>query len=186
MRILHAPADVGGHARGLSEAERALGHVSDVVVFSQGPYGYAADIDLRAGADRPLPVRFARRAAFLREAIDRYDLFHFNFGQTLMQVRQFGHVVDELPSLKRRGKTVIVTYQGCDVRPFDRCFCRSVACAREAACRQPAADRARAYADHVFFLNPDLAHWLPGGTFPALREQRPTEARARSARGAPR
>lgn len=164
-RILHAPADVGGHARGLAVAERELGLRSDVAVFTPGPFGYETDIDMRAGVDQPLPVRFARRGAFLREAIRRYDVFHFNFGQTLMQVRQLGRVVDELPLLRRLGKTVIVTFQGCDVRPFANCFCRQPSCAAETPYRQPAAERALRYADRVVFLNPDLGQWLPGARF---------------------
>jgi glycosyltransferase involved in cell wall biosynthesis len=110
-------------------------------------------------------VRFARRGRFLREAVGRYDVFHFNFGQTLLQVRRLGRVVDELPLLRRLGKTVIVTYQGCDVRPFERCFCRQATCAAEAPYRQPAADRALRYADRVCYLNPDLGQWLPGARF---------------------
>lgn len=165
LRILHAPADVGGNARGLARAERELGLESDVAVFTPGPFGYEADIDLDAGVDHPLPVRFARRGRFLREALRRYDVFHFNFGQTLLQVRQLGRVVDELPLLRRLGKTVIVTYQGCDVRPFAECFCRQTTCAAEAPYRQPAADRALRYADRVCYLNPDLGQWLPGARF---------------------
>lgn len=165
LRILHAPADVGGNARGLSQAERDLGFESDVAVFTIGDFGYEADIDLHAGTDQPVWRRIARRALFLREAIDRYDVFHFNFGQTLMGVRQFGRVVDELPLLRRRDKTIIMTYQGCDVRPYASCFCRKPWCPKETAYRQPAADRALRYADRVCFLNPDLGQWLPGATF---------------------
>jgi glycosyltransferase involved in cell wall biosynthesis len=165
LRILHAPADVGGHARGLAEAERELGYESDVAVFAPGPFGYAADLDLHAGGDQALPVRFARRGAFLARAIERYDVFHFNFGQTLMQVRQLGRVADELPLLRRLGKTVIVTFQGCDVRPFANCHCRNPVCAAQTGYRQPAADRAQRYADRVLYLNPDLGRWLPGGRF---------------------
>jgi glycosyltransferase involved in cell wall biosynthesis len=165
LRILHAPADVGGHARGLAEAERELGFLSDVAVFTPGPFGYRADIDLRAGGDQSLPIRFARRGAFLARAIERYDVIHFNFGQTLLQVRQLGRVVDELPLLRRLGKTVIVTFQGCDVRPFAHCHCRNAQCAAQTVYRQAAADRALRYADRVLYLNPDLGRWLPGGRF---------------------
>jgi glycosyltransferase involved in cell wall biosynthesis len=165
VRILHAPADVGGNARGLSQAERELGFESDVAVFSPGPFGYLADIDLHAGVDQPLPVRFARRGAFLRRAVERYDVFHFNFGQTLMQVRKLGRVADELPLLRRLGKTVIVTYQGCDVRPYASCHCRQEHCASGTHLRQPAADRALRYADRVLYLNPDLGRYLPGARF---------------------
>jgi hypothetical protein len=164
-RILHAPFDIGGHARQLSLAERELGLDSEVAVFASQAYGFGTDIDLRAGVDSPLPLRLARRAAFLRRALESYDIFHFNFGQTLLQVRQLGRVVDELPLLKRRGKTVLMTFQGCDVRPFARCHCRDRSCARLTHYRAPAAARALRYADRVFHLNPDLGRELPGSRF---------------------
>jgi hypothetical protein len=149
-RILHAPHDVGGHARQLSLAERELGLESDVAVFSPQSYGYEADVDLRAGVDVPVPLRMARRGAFLRQALRRYDIFHFNFGQTLMQVRQLGRVVDELPLLRRSGKTILVTFQGCDVRPFANCFCRNRSCAATTSYRAPAAARLLNYAHRSF------------------------------------
>jgi glycosyltransferase involved in cell wall biosynthesis len=163
--ILHAPADVGGHAFGLSRGERELGLRSDVAVFSPGPFGYGTDIDLRAGVDHALPVRIARRAAFLRRALERYDIFHFNFGQTLLTLRHFGLALDELSLLRRRGKKVIVTYQGCDVRPFEACACRNPRCVAESPARQPRAARLTAFADRVLYLNPDLRRWLPTGRF---------------------
>jgi glycosyltransferase involved in cell wall biosynthesis len=174
-RILHAPADVGGHAFGLSRGERELGLRSDVAVFSPGPFGYGTDFDLRAGVDEPLPVRIGRRAAFLRRALERYDVFHFNFGQTLLTLRQFGLAFDELPLLRRLGKKVIVTYQGCDVRPFEACACRNPRCVAESPARLPRAARLTAFADKVLYLNPDLRRWLPTGTFVPYANVDPAE-----------
>jgi glycosyltransferase involved in cell wall biosynthesis len=165
LRILHAPTDVGGNAFGLSRAERELGLESDVAVFSPGPFQYGFDIDLQAGIDRPVWLRLGRRAAFLARAARRYDVFHFNFGLTLLTVRQLSLVLDELPLLKRLGKTVLVTYQGCDVRPKLSCPCRKPGCFAEDRYRRPAALRALAHADRVFYLNPDLRNWLPGARF---------------------
>jgi glycosyltransferase involved in cell wall biosynthesis len=176
--ILHAPADVGGNAYGLSRAERELGLRSDVAVFSPGPFGYGFDVDLRAGIDYPLWIRFPRRAAFLRRALRQYDVFHFNFGLTFLQVRQLGVVLDELALVKRAGKTVLMTYQGCDVRPKANCPCRHPECFAGARYRQPAAERVLRHADRVFFLNPDLRHWLPGATFVPYASVDPREIRA--------
>jgi glycosyltransferase involved in cell wall biosynthesis len=142
-----------------------LGLVSDVAVFAPGPLGYGYDVDLHAGIDRPVGLRMVRRAAFLRRALRRYDVFHFNFGLTLLSVRQLGHVADELALLRRLGKTVLVTYQGCDVRPKAECPCRNAECLATHQYRQPAADRALRFAHRVFFLNPDLRRWLPGARF---------------------
>lgn len=164
-RILHAPFDVGGQARGLSLAERELGLTSDVVVFRAQRWGYENDIDLDAALPVPLPIRMARRARFLRTALDRYDIFHFNFGHTLLQLRQLGRVVDELPLLRRRGKTILVTYQGCDARTFPHCHCRNPSCIPATGYRRRAAARFLRFADRVFYLNPDLEQFLPGATF---------------------
>jgi len=165
MRIVHAPADVAGQAYGLSRAERELGFESDVVIFTPSGLGYGYDVDLDTGLGVPVWKRLLRRAAFLRGAVDRYDLFHFNFGQTIVGVRVFGRVFDELAWLKRRGKTVFVTYQGSDVRPAARCPCGTEECRRLDRYRRPGAERALRFADRVFYQNPDLREWLPGAHF---------------------
>ena len=164
-RILHAPTDVAAHAYGLSRAERRLGFESDVALFSPGPYGYRYDIDMHAGVDQPVWRRLARRARFLRRAAREYDVFHFNFGQTILTIRQLGHVVDELGWLKRRGKTILVSYLGSDVRPSANCPCTKASCRAADRYRSAAARRFATHADRVFYVNPDLRRWLPTGRF---------------------
>src|SRR5215217_1584032 len=165
VRVLHAPTDVGGNAFGLSHAERELGFKSDVAIFSPGPFGYGYDIDLHAGIDQPVWRRMLRRMRFLSKVVDDYDVFHFNFGQSILTVRQLGFVIDELGWLKRRGKAIFVTYQGSDIRPAARCPCGQRWCLDAEPYRQPAAKRFLAHADRVFYLNPDLREWLPGARF---------------------
>jgi glycosyltransferase involved in cell wall biosynthesis len=163
-RILHAPADVAGNAFRLSRAERELGLHSDVAVIRAGQFGYGADIRLGLKGEGTAR-RLASRAAFLRRALRDYDIVHFNFGQTLFAWRMFGHVLNELPLYKRVGKTVLVTFQGCDVRPWACCFCRLEHCRSEDRYRLPNAARFLRYADRCFYLNPDMRRWLPGSRF---------------------
>jgi glycosyltransferase involved in cell wall biosynthesis len=163
-RILHAPTDVAGNAFRLSRAERELGLISDVLVTTTGRWGYDADInlDLRGhGA----PWQLASRMVYLRRAIRDYDIIHFNFGQSLFAARLFGRVFSELPLIKRAGKTILVTFQGCDIRPQAACFCSLEQCRVEDRYRIPNAVRFLRYADRCFYLNPDLRHWLPGSRF---------------------
>ena len=181
MRVLHAPTDVGGHAYGLSRAERELGIRSDVAVFVAGPYGYGADLRFNV-EDRFLPRRFAIRAGFLARALREYDVFHFNFGQSLLALRVAGRVVNELPLLKRAGKTILVTYQGCDVRPQACCFCHRPDCAREDPYRPVAAAQFARYADRTFHLNPDLAQWLAASRFMPYASVDPRKLSAAPAR----
>jgi hypothetical protein len=175
-RILHAPADVGGHAFGLSRAERELGLVSDVAVLAAGPFGYRADIrfELQGKAKRR---RLAARVRLLARALRSYDIIHFNFGQSLIPLWAHGHVLNELPLIKRAGKTIMVTFQGCDVRPQECCFCEQEHCRAENPYRQPNAARFLRYADRCFHLNPDLARWLPGSRFLPYANVDPRELR---------
>jgi glycosyl transferase family 1 len=163
-RILHVPADVGGHAFGLSRAERELGFHSDVAVLAGGPFGYGADIrfDLEGkGRLRQLAVR----TGLLARALRSYDVIHFNFGQSMIPLRAGGRILDELPLVRRAGKTILVTFQGCDVRPQECCFCSQEHCRAETPHRLPNAHHFLRYADRCFHLNPDLRRWLPGSRF---------------------
>jgi glycosyltransferase involved in cell wall biosynthesis len=174
---------VAGQAYGLSRAERRLGLTSDVAVFAPSGYGYGFDIDIGARAADPLWRQLGRRLSFLRRAVDAYDVFHFNFGQTILSIRRFGHVVDELAWLRRRGKTILFTYQGSDVRPSDHCPCEKPECRQLDRYRRLGARRAVRFADRVFYQNPDLRQWLPGASFlpyaavdpSALRPEPPPE-----------
>ncbi|PZR66953.1 MAG: hypothetical protein DLM63_07780 [Solirubrobacterales bacterium] len=163
LRILHAPEDVGGHAYGLSRAERELGLRSDVAVLGEGRFGYGAD--LRYDPERTPWSRLASRVRLLRHALRDYDVIHFNFGQSFVPLQAAGIGFNDLPLIKRAGKTVLVTFQGCDVRPAASCFCRRASCRREDRCRQPNARRFIRDADRIFHLNPDLGQWLPGSRF---------------------
>jgi glycosyltransferase involved in cell wall biosynthesis len=156
---------VAGQAYGLSRAERTLGLASDVAVFTPSPYGYGFDIDIGARPTDPLWRQLSRRVAFLRRAVEDYDVFHFNFGQTILSIRRLGHVFDELAWLRRRGKTILFTYQGSDVRPAHHCPCMKPECRQLDRYRRRAAQRALRYADRVFYQNPDLRQWLPAASF---------------------
>lgn len=163
-RILHLPADVGGHAFGLSRAERELGLHSDVAVLTAGPFGYEADVrvDLEG---RGRWAQLGARGRMLGRALRSYDLIHFNFGQSLLPFWFGDHVLNELPVLRAAGKTIFVTFQGCDVRPQRCCFCTKEHCRAETSRRLPNAERFLRYADRCFYLNPDLRRWLPGSRF---------------------
>jgi glycosyltransferase involved in cell wall biosynthesis len=169
---------VAGQAYGLSRAERTLGLTSDVAVFTPSGYGYGFDIDIGARPSEPLWRQFGRRLSFLRRAMEAYDIFHFNFGQTILSIRRFGRVVDELAWLRRRGKTILFTYQGSDVRPSNQCPCTRPECRQLDRYRRLGAGRALRYADRVFYQNPDLRQWLPGASFLPYAAVDPSKLRA--------
>ncbi len=163
-RILHAPTDVAGNAFQLSRAERELGLRSDVVVIATGRWGYEVDVNLDVDGHGTLR-QLASRVAFLRRAMREYDIIHFNFGQSLFAARVLGRVFSELPLIKRAGKTILVTFQGCDARPMAYCYCSEEHCRAEDRYRIPNTARFLRYADRSFHVNPDLRRWLPGSRF---------------------
>jgi glycosyl transferase family 1 len=185
VRVLHCPTETGGHAWGLSRAERALGVQSDVMVRHSSWLEFPCDVDLRL-RDHALPVRLLRLGRFFLHAVRTYDVFHFNWGMSLLDHRAWHVHHWDFPLLKRLGKRIIVTFQGCDARMkmLSRERLSTSACAEcDVAWCTPAMDALRqeriqkvcAYADHVFAVNPDLMHYLPGAEFLPYASVNPNE-----------
>ncbi|PKL77178.1 MAG: hypothetical protein CVV27_06535 [Candidatus Melainabacteria bacterium HGW-Melainabacteria-1] len=177
MKVLHLPTPVGGNAWGLAQAERAIGLDSEVLIKHDTWLHYPAD---RILFESPPATRLEKLKTLplLLEQVQRlsreFDVFHFNFGSTLLDFPSIGLPLAELPLFSRRGK-VFVTYNGCDARQKYPTMAR----VRQAAChqadcyngmcnsgkedtqRQTKIARFARYARHVFALNPDLLYFLP-------------------------
>lgn len=174
LRVLHAPTDVGGHPSGLVAAEKALGIESVLAVLYRSWFGYPVDIDLDLGQTNRWS-RLMKRAWFGLKAMPRYDVFHFNFGQSFLP-RLGAHGID-LPLLRAAGKTVIMTYQGCDARQVSYCQKHfALSCCgqqqgdglchvRDDAGKEKGIRYASRFAHRLFCLNPDLLHVVPESEF---------------------
>ena len=184
MRIIHCPTDTGGNPSGLARAERILGADSSAAVFVPSWLQYPMDINLRLGSKS----RFGRligRCRFGASAIRRYDIFHFNFGETLLPM--LGPIGIDLPLLRLFGKRIFVTFQGSDARPAAYApslyEMSSVGQQRTHGLRRQRDDRAKAwrvayvtrYAHKVFCVNPDLLHFVPGAEFVPYASVDPSE-----------
>src|SRR5690242_7052347 len=117
MKVLHLPTDVGGNSWGLSQGERSLGLFSEVLTLSRSKIGYPSDIHLYDESQSPSRYYklFKRICAFLKIR-NRYDVFHFNFGMSLIHLLQhpiFYHF--DLPFYPKSAR-LFVTYNGCDAR----------------------------------------------------------------------
>jgi len=180
-RIIHAPWNIGGNPLGLSRAERELGFRSDVLVLQQNPFGYEADIDLRLGR-WPGPAATVKRGIRALRSLPAYDVFHYNFGQTIYQrLDRRGRLHTELRWLKRMGKLILVTFQGDDVRPPGAnpfADYSEEGLALQQRFQEPRRDALLRFADRVFFLNPDLRRWLPGAEFRAYASADPRAIRS--------
>lgn len=180
MRILHLPHNVGGFPYGLAEGERRLGHESRVLNLSRSRYGYAADYVLDIDRRNRLGRWLAYGGALARFRRG-FDLYHFNFGSSLLHFPNRKLDLLDLPFYDSRARKVF-TYQGCDARQkyptmerhtaqgdeLAACFeedCYGGACnsgVRDTQ-RRRAIDKAARHADHMFAVNPDLLHFLPEG-----------------------
>lgn len=171
MKVLHLPSPVGGHNWGLAQGEKALGLDSKVLIDTSTWLNYKSDICLYKQDDSNFYKLIKRIEAFLKYR-SKYDIYHFNFGSSLLDFRHYGvHYVD-LPFYN--GKK-IMTYNGCDARQkhptmnrVDFSACHSQEC-YQGMCNNGKLDQIRQMRitkvsksiDHIFSLNPDLMYFLP-------------------------
>ncbi len=179
MKVIHLPSSVAGNSWGLSRGERDLGLHSDVLVLYPGRYQYPADRFIFKTPPSNVIGKLARRlcipviAKEIFSIRKKYDVFHFNFGTSLLDLWMLGLPLLDVPLYKTRGK-IVVTYNGCDARQkyptVDRTLfsaCQSDRCSM--LCNRGISgmiNRKRIakfdiYADAIFALNPDLLYFLP-------------------------
>lgn len=173
MRVLHLPTLVGGMAWGLAQGERRLGLDARVLTTSDNWLNYPYDISLHWEKKNAIGVFLSSVRTFLKYR-NKFDVFHFNFGSTLIDFRTYGAHHLDLPFYPRNRK-IIFTYNGCDARqkfktmervPFAACYekecyagmCNSV---KKDKMREKRINYVSKYADHIFAVNPDLLYFLP-------------------------
>jgi glycosyltransferase involved in cell wall biosynthesis len=172
LRVLHCPTTCGGNPQHLARAERAVGLQSWAVAFGENAFQYEADEVIESRLLIEL-----KRWNVLWRAMRRYDVIHFNMGRTIFPplVTSKGSSSQQFPSLlhdaygvyaralgmkdlallHRMEKGIFVTFQGGDARQGIFSTPRSDIVKRKVIA---AFDR---YADGIFYLNPDLAQFLP-------------------------
>lgn len=176
MRVLHLPADIGGMAWSLSRAERELGFGSDVLVRTPARHDPTEALaDRWVLADKRRPVHAALNLASAFWQIRReYDVFHFNFGATLLHAQMSPMAQPEL-SLYPRSAKVFATYNGCDARQKYPTMDRGgISACQEPDCyggmcnsgkrderRRAGIERMAERAAHIWAVNPDLLRFLP-------------------------
>ena len=182
MKVLHTPTNVGNQPWVLSRQERELGIQSDLVINYGTWLNYPADKTLGV-AGRMSVADIFRRMAFGFSAPFTYDVFHYYFGRSSLYwddwARWNGFPFLDLRLAKKLGKPVFMTLQGCDARLAKQSnannavtMCRKGGCDVFAAClatydhkRQWLIDHILPLCDKVFYLNPELGHYVPKGNF---------------------
>jgi hypothetical protein len=134
--VLHTPHNVGNQPQQLARAEREIGLDSWCVAFEETYRRYPTDEVLVEPHESRLLLE-AKRWGLLSRALRRYDVVHFNSGQSLMPppapfavyapgqnelLRRahylYGRAIgmNDLYLLRKAGKGIVVTYQGDDAR----------------------------------------------------------------------
>lgn len=161
---------------------RKLGHHSEVVVNYGTWLGYPADRILGQHGDRSWR-NVARRAVNGLSQPFTKNVLHCYFGRSFMSWDDLGNLdrlsLADLQLAKRLGRRIVMTYQGCDARLAGESnrrnavtMCRPDGCSAYANCvagidatRQANVARIDQLADLVLFVNPELGHYLPRGSF---------------------
>jgi len=172
LKILHLPTSVGGNSFGLSRAERKLGLDSDVLTLDKNYLEYPSDMELDLSGNRF--INLAKIILCLTKIRNKYNIFHFNFGSSLLSITRLRLDFLDLYFYKKESK-FFVTYNGCDcrqkykiIKKYDVCACSYTECyngicdSEEVDClKQRKIKKMTKFCDAVFYLNPDLKQFLP-------------------------
>lgn len=107
MRILHLP--YGSPMIDLCRSLRLKGVDATACHFYTNRYNFKPDICLNYDSV-PTPLREEKIKDYMKEAINKYDIFHFHFGETFLPDKS------DLEFLKKHGKKMVVHHHGSEVR----------------------------------------------------------------------
>ena len=173
MKILHLPTSVGGNSYGLSQAEKGRGYLSECL-YNEGSWlNYPADINLGIESKSKINKLYTLYKTF-RKVRKEYDVFHFNFGTSLINFNKPFLRLFDLPRYPE-DKKLIMTYNGCDARQkyitmedrevsschFEHCYNGMCNSGKLDQIRRENIETSAKYVDHIFYLNPDLGRFLP-------------------------
>ncbi|MCP5200975.1 MAG: hypothetical protein H6977_13250 [Gammaproteobacteria bacterium] len=182
MRVLHAPVNVGNQPWVLSRYERELGLASDLVVNYGTWLGLPADRTLGEYGKRDWRAVVRRFACGISAPL-RYDVLHYYFGRSLLSwddwARGWKKPFLDLRLGRALGRKVFMTLQGCDIRLAaesnrrnEHTPCQEGGCNFFANCvanldaqRLALARDVLPLCDKVFFLNPELGHYVGTAEF---------------------
>lgn len=171
MKVIHFPTSVGGMSWALAQGEKTLGLDTTVFYKNTNWINYPYDISLEKCGNR---IKYELRKA--QTAFDfarKYDVFHMNFGSSLIDFPQFH--LDYLDLNLYKGKKVCVTYNGCDARQkykrikqtslsachYDDCYNGMCLSGKKDKTNARRIEKLRKKNVTMFALNPDLLNFLP-------------------------
>lgn len=180
MKVLHLPTSVAGNPIGLSKGERRIGIDSHTLDIDQNnKFGFSSDIKpcLYSLKKFGIPGQAISLFTTFLKYRNKYDVFHFNAGHTLLDYYPLNLHYLDLPFYPKN-KKIIMTFNGSDARQsrsikqfssldtwdeeisYNHLYDSNIDNQRKQK-RIKLIDR---YADHIFTVNPDLFRFLPERT----------------------
>lgn len=171
MKVIHFPTSTGGMSWELAQGEKKLGLDSTVFYKNNNWLEYPCDISLGWCGNKLLYELKKAQTAFAFSKT--YDVFHLNFGTSLIDLPKLH--LDYLDLCLYKKKKVCVTYNGCDARQkYKRIQQTEISACHYGNCydgvcmdgRQDAMKARRIEKLHqrnvvMFAANPDLLNFLP-------------------------
>jgi hypothetical protein len=166
VRILHAPRNTANQPGYLVAALRRLGHEAEVWQYGANDFGFPADRTFEIKPDGP--------GIFwdvFREALDRFDVFHFHLGRSLIPHQRALPGFWDLPVYRALGKRVFFTFHGSDCRirrihlevnPWS--YYRFADVPADDDRTEKAIEIIRTYANRMFVVSPDYLPFVPEAT----------------------
>jgi tetratricopeptide (TPR) repeat protein len=108
-RILHAPFEIAGNMARISRYLRSHNVSATSANYYDSWLQYKCDINLNIN-NFPENERFKAIDNFARDAIDKYDIFHFHFSHSLYPDFR------DLEEIKKKGRKIIFSFWGSDAR----------------------------------------------------------------------
>jgi len=108
-KILHAPFEVAGNMARITRMLRGKNIDATSANYYDTWLGYKCDVNLHINK-LPRQERLLKVSEFAEDAIERYDIFHFHFAQSLYPDLR------DLAPLKEKGKKIIFSFWGSDQR----------------------------------------------------------------------
>lgn len=156
------------------EGERALGLDSELLSTTRNWLAYPADIELGLENVSGNLAKFLKLARAFASVRNRYDVFHFNAGTSLLHSIPYRLNHLDIPYYPASAK-LFVTYNGCDARQKFPTIARTeISACRDPKCyhgmchygaydsqRRQSIEKISRYVRHIWAVNPDLLHFLP-------------------------
>lgn len=162
LRVLHSPVVALYQPYLYVKGLRELGIKTDYMVHNMGGNAWLArdcDFDLKIEGRIGLQVEKSRELDFFHHALDSYDIFHFHSGYGLLNPSYslWGRL-DELRYIKSRGKKIVMSWWGCDLRTeaVDGSYPYSACSACEKSIRKACAGPEKAAAIRKAFQYADM------------------------------